>query len=211
MTHYGVIHSVKPAYNGELHILLQCINMDNTVGSTYANFCISKEDAYILGLWCADGYWWSSSVGLSNMDAELIKKFRIFLSRNFPIERIKFNRNHLFVNSRPLLREFREARENISELKKPLIIQAYFAGRFDGDGSISKNLKSDCRIVYSNRKETEIDKMLLNRIGIVKAKIYYYRTAKTFCLYISCFEAKRFLEKILPYSIKMQKLAYVTP
>jgi len=188
--------------------------MGNTVGSTYVNFCIfnnSVEDAYILGLWCADGYWWSSSIGLSNMDRILIDKFRSFFAKHFSLERIKFNNNHLFVNSRPLLREFREARKNIINLSAPLIIQAYFAGRFDGDGSISKNLKSDCRIVYSNEKEADIDKTLLGKIGILKTKIYYYKTANTYCLYVSRLEAGRFLEKILPYSVKMQKLTYVTP
>ena len=186
--------------------------MDNTVGSASTNFCncISSEgDAYILGLWCADKYWWSSSIGLSNTDSGLLAIFRKFLRKHFPEDRIKFNDNHLFVNSRPLLREFREAENNLEKLKIANIIKAYFAGRFDGDGSIDKNLRNDCRIVYGRRNETEIDKKLLEKIGISKTKIYYYRTAKTFCLYVSRYEARKFLKSILPYSLKLQKLVLV--
>ena len=85
-------------------------------------------------------------------------------------------------------------------------MKAYFAGRFDGDGSISKDLRSDCRIVYTRKSEAEIDKKLLKRIGIDNTKIYYYQSAKTFCLYISRYEANKFLESILPLSLKLQKL-----
>lgn len=119
--------------------------MDNTVGSTSTNFCnfiSSKKDAYILGLWCADKYWWSSSIGLSNTDSDLLAIFRKFLRKHFPEDRIKFNDNHLFVNSRPLLREFREAENNLERLKKVGIIKAYFAGRFDGDGSVVLELSA---------------------------------------------------------------------
>lgn len=186
--------------------------MGNTVGSTSTNFCnfFSKEkDAYILGLWCADSYWWSSSIGLSNTDPVLIKEFRMFLRRLFPKDRIKFNRDHIFVNSRPLLREFISAKNNLDKLKKKKMIQAYIAGRFDGDGSISKNLRNDCRIVYGRKSEAEKDRMFLRKIGIGNTKIYHYRSANTFCLYISRYEAKKFIENILPYSLKLQKLVLV--
>lgn len=188
--------------------------MGNTVGSACANFCIfnsSTEDAYILGLWCADGYWWSSSFGLSNTDDILIKKFKKFFGKHFSKNRIKFNNHHIFVNSRPLLREFRKAQESLKELKKPSIIQAYFAGRFDGDGSVKNDLRTDCRIVYGNQKEARTDQMLLKRIRIQKTRVYHYTSARTFCLYTSRYEAKKFLNMILPYSIKIQKLAHVAP
>lgn len=184
----------------------------NTVGSTDANFCnffFSEEDAYILGLWCADNYWWSSSIGLSNTDALLIEKFRKFFKKHFPAERIKENRNHIFVNSRPLLREFISARKKLNGFKNKQSIAAYFAGRFDGDGSIDKDLRKDCRIVYSNEQEAELDRRILRRIKIDNAKIYCYKKAKTFCLYISRYQAEEFLKNILPYSVKLQKLASV--
>jgi len=186
--------------------------MGNTVGSTGTNFCnffSNWKDAYILGLWCADGYWWSSSIGISNTDSDLVNKFRKFLRKHFPEDRIKFNRNHLFVNSRPLLREFIAAKNNLKDLKKINVIRAYLAGRFDGDGSIDKNLRNDSRVVYGRKSEAEIDQKLLGRIRIVKTKTYYYKSAKTFCLYISRYEANKFLENILPYSLKLQKLVLV--
>ena len=186
--------------------------MGNTVGSTSTNFCnffSNEKDAYILGLWCADSYWWASSIGLSNTDSDLIEIFRKFLKGHFLKERIKFNRNHLFVNSRPLLREFMVAKKNLENIRKVEAVRAYLAGRFDGDGSIDKNLRNDCRIVYGRKSEAETDKELLKRIGIGNTKVYYYKTAKTFCLYISRYEAKKFLENIRPYSLKLQKLVLV--
>jgi len=183
--------------------------MGNTVGSASTNFCnffSNEDDAYILGLWCADSYWWASSIGLSNTDSDLIEIFREFLKKFFPENRIKFNRNHLFVNSRPLLREFTSAENRVSDLKDTKIIRAYLAGRLDGDGSIDKNLRSDCRIVYGRKSEAEIDRKLLERIGIKKVKVYYYQSAKTFCLYISRYEVNKFLESISPHSMKLQKL-----
>ena len=186
--------------------------MGNTVGSASTNFCnffSNEKDAYILGLFCADSYWWASSVGLSNTDPDLIEVFRKFLKRFFPEKRIKFNRNHLFVNSRPLLREFISAKNSPDKLKNAKAIRAYIAGRFDGDGSVDKNLRNDCRIVYGRKSEAEIDKDLLRRIGISRTKIYYYKSARTFCLYISRYETKKFLESIASYSLKLQKLVLV--
>lgn len=186
--------------------------MGNTVGSTNANFCNffeKQEDAYILGLWCADSYWWGGSVGLSNTDDDLIERFREFFLKIFPKERIKFNRHHLFVNCISLLREFREARKRLIDFTNSKLIKSYLAGRFDGDGCINKNLRKDCRIVYGNRGEAELDQSLLRRIGITQTKIYYYRTSLTFCLYISRYEAERFVKEIYPHSTKLQKLAFV--
>ena len=148
-------------------------------------------------------------MGISNVDIELYKPFREYFLKFFPQERIKFNRNHLFVNSRPLLREFIAAKQKISEMSGEKIISAYFAGRFDGDGSIDKDMRKDCRIVYGKRDEAETDKILLEKIGIANTKIYFYKSANTFCLYVSRFESKNFLNKILPYSIKLQKLVSV--
>ncbi len=108
-----------------------------------------------------------------------------------------------------MLREFKEARNNVSQLYGDDIISAYFAGRFDGDGSVDKNFKSDCRIVYGNKKEVEIDKTLIAKIGIDNTKLYYYKSANTFCLYISRYQARYFLERIYPYSVKLQKLAFI--
>lgn len=46
-------------------------------------------DPYTLGLWCADKYWWSSSIGISNTDAQLVKRFAEFLLKVLPEERLR--------------------------------------------------------------------------------------------------------------------------
>lgn len=197
--------------------------MGNTVGSTNTNFCDFVNNSiasYALGLWCADGYHRTSSIGLSNIDRILIARFKKFLKGLFPDTRIKQRiypiggkrkhvAYHMYVNSRPLLREFRNARNRISDLKKVEVIGAYFAGRFDGDGSIAFDLYRDCRIVYGNQKEAEIDYQLLEKVGFSCLRIYQYRKARTWVLYISRKEVKRFLELIKPTSSKLQKLVFV--
>lgn len=209
------------------------------MGSTNTNFCkifSDEKDAYILGLWCADGYHRTSSVGLTNIDWQLILRFKDFLEREFDKDRLKmkiyepvdsFKKNNIngvkyfksckarnrayqiYVNSRPLLRELRQLRNLISKLNKKKLIWAYMAGRFDGDGSIDKRLDRDLRIVYGNFKEAKTDNGLLKRIGFKLSKVYNYRKSKTFCLYISRYETKRFIKGIYPYSVRMQKLVFV--
>ena len=144
--------------------MTKCLR-DNTVGSLSETYevAIDNESAYILGLWCADGYYWSSSIGITNVNERLVRRFEKFLVKLFPKERIhlrtylpmgsigvnketstyemrlaKQKAYQLYVNSRPLLRAFKSARIAVHNLPKHLI-PAYFAGRFDGDGSVDKN------------------------------------------------------------------------
>ena len=189
------------------------------MGSPSASFCNfpkSTEDYYILGLWCADGYHWTSSIGLSNIDLALIQKFREFLLKLFPEDRIKLHQYttgkrryvgyKLYVNCRPLLRIFKEFKDDSErKLSNADAIKAYMAGRFDGDGCISKDLRRDCRISYGNHTDAKLDSDLLKEIGIVP-KLYWYRTSNTFVIYISRFDAKKFIDAISKYSIKLQKL-----
>ncbi len=212
--------------------------MGNTVGSSnlhFWNFWEKKDGSYILGLWCADGYHRTSSIGISNNNLDIINRFHTFLLGSFEKDRIKVRvyfpvgskiniklyqrfSNHivsypmekcsrpalqLYVNSRPLLRLFRQARNSILDLRKKLNISAYFAGRFDGDGSIASDMRSDCRIVYSNLEEAKSDQELLQSAGFSKSKVYVYKKAKTFCLYISRYETKKFIDSIKKYSIKL--------
>ena len=140
----------------------------------------------------------------------MIERFRSFLiGKGFPKDRIRYNRDHLFVNSRPLLREFVAAKKMLEKIKKIGIISAYLAGRFDGDGCVNKDLRKDCRIVYGTKAEAEFDQKLVKKLGVIQTKIYYYRTSSTFCLYVSRYAAKEFLKRILSYSVKLQKLALV--
>src|SRR3989338_357676 len=198
--------------------------MDNTVGSISTDFCnlqiLNEERAYIVGLWCADGYHRTSSIGLSNTNTDLIEKFSDFLLKFFPQERIKirtYNPDlkrrkkayHLYVNCRPLLRRFQEFRSNIREFIEKDLTLPYMAGRFDGDGSVAKDFYSDCRIVYGNLKEAENDFELMKKISFQKMKIYNYQSSKTFCLYFSRFETNKFLSSIYPYSLRLQKSVFI--
>lgn len=217
-----------------------------TVGSADTNFCelFSNPYAlYFLGLWCADGYHRTSSIGLSNVNKSLILAFKEFLSKLFSQERLRlriylpimlnkerissFSKEtginkisycsikkatvptiHVYVNSRPLLRAFRKAREKIEEVKDSELLKAYFAGRFDGDGSISSDFRSDCRIAYSNLKEAQMDCDLLSELNLKLSKVYRYKKAGTYCIYISRLEAYKFIENIRKYS-RTQKLVSV--
>lgn len=197
----------------------------------------NKEDAYILGLWCADGYHRSSSIGLSNTDVSLIRRFSEHLLKKFPRERLRlriyipasieksnvdnigiadkishcFVRKakhvsyHLYVNSRPLLREFRESRRNLANIESEFVIP-YIAGRFDGDGSVGKDIKRDFRITYASKPEAEIDKSLLEKVCPYQIKIYRYRKAKTFVLYCSRIDSSKLAKDLFLYSIKLQRL-----
>ncbi len=216
------------------------------VGRADTNFCdlhSSSENAYILGLWCADGYHRTSSVGLSNTDECLIGAFHQFFLKLFPKDRLRlrvytnplfqdksFGENlvkrldieqlsqlylkksvrptiHVYVNSRPLLRTFVRARKNV-ELLSGKNIKSYFAGRFDGDGSIAKDFRSDCRIVYTNKTEAMIDQRLLRKIGIIQTNVYEYKQARTYCLYIFRTQSPEFVDLIREYS-RTQKLVSV--
>src|SRR5437899_2307058 len=117
--------------------------MGNTVGNSNAEFCNFYSNplhAYILGLWCSDGYHRTSSIGLSNVNPRLIQEFVNFLRNFFPPERLRLKvyRNsrissemvgfgianirtlysakarqiayQAYVNSRPLLAEFNKAK-----------------------------------------------------------------------------------------------------
>lgn len=196
--------------------------MGNTVGSANSDFwdLKTRDDAYIIGLWCADGYHRTSSIGISNTDTDLIEKFREFFLEFLPAERLKlriyqpdkFKRRtkayHLYVNSRPLLRKFREIKDNIRKYINENLILPYIAGRFDGDGSVAKDFHRDCRIVYGNKKEAENDLEMMKTLNFQKMKIYQYKSAKTFCLYFSRFETERFLSLIYPYSLRLQKSVF---
>lgn len=198
--------------------------MGNTVGSTNADFrnlAQSEKNAYAFGLWCADGYHRTSSIGLSNVDIDLIGAFSSFLTSLFPVERLKMRiyepddklrrtrAYHVYVNSRPLLRRFKAWKSNPSEFITRDLIAPYMAGRFDGDGSVGSDFHRDCRIVYGSQSEAEYDKLFLEQVGFSRSKIYYYQAARTFCLYISRLETGQFLSLIYSYSVRLQKSAFV--
>lgn len=200
----------------------------NPVGSKIklCKLITDNETAYIFGLWCADGYYWSSSIGITNVDKHIVERFSSFFKRLFPEERIKLRTYYpethtkqphtmrlakqiayqLYVNSRPLLRLFQQTEQELL-LLQDTYLPAYFAGRFDGDGSIAKDLRSDLRIAYSNKKEAEYDNQLMKRMNCT-SKVYHYQNARTFIVYVSRYSAEKFIKDIEPYSIKAQSLFY---
>ena len=193
--------------------------MGNTVGSP-TSLLATTNDAYILGLWGADRYLRTSSIDLSNTNPKLLFRFANFLISRFTEDRIRIrsysssvypelqkfkisyckgSKNklpafHVYVNSRPLVREFTQS---LSQ-RKLLFgdnVYAYFAGRFDGDGSVSgKHL----RIVYGDIGDLNADRELLQDI---KTSVYEYSSAGTYCLYFSRRTVKMFIERISLYSI----------
>jgi hypothetical protein len=190
------------------------------------------DEAYALGLWCADGYWWSSSIGLSNVEPDLIEHFGRYLIDNLSSDRLrlrvyrvtgqppderllamtsrvslrpaaKMRRTayHVYVNSRPLLRRFLEARSRIEELPKHLV-GPYIAGRFDGDGCLG----STPRIAYTNREEAETDRKLLAKKGVARTSVLHYSKVNEFCVYVHRADLDRFIELIRSRSWKIGRL-----
>lgn len=192
----------------------------------------SNEEAYVLGLWCADGYHRTSSIGLSNTNLNLIFRFRKYLLNEFSEERLRLRiyvptrysgslpsdvdsicgkisylkvrkasriSYHIYVNSRPLLRRFKVLKASLENMAKDRIVP-YLAGRFDGDGSAGSDCRSDVRIVYGNIQEAKVDQMLMNKVNSYKTSIYCYRTARTYCLYVSRHDARKFLHDIRRFS-----------
>ncbi len=189
---------------------------------------------YIIGLWCADGYHRTSSVGLTNCNVKLIWKFYNFFKKaNYSNERIKLriyrplNRNidnllaekirnykiypnkngklvayQIYVNDRKLLYNFKKSKKLIRNLDNKTDIYSYVSGRFDGDGSISNNLVNDMRIVYGNEQETKTDQGLLKKLNL-DTRVYYYKSAGTYCLYFTIDTAKKAISEMKKYSIKI--------
>lgn len=203
--------------------------------TNFCNFYACHDHAYALGLWCADGYHRSSSIGLSNINTNLIENFRLFLAKIFPKNRLRLRiyrpeitpadsfrfgiekvsilsskkarhtAYHLYVNSRPLLREFQKAKRGEKIFLNSGTGWAYLAGRFDGDGTIGKNMKRDLRISYATHEDAKSDLDLLNKLGLTP-KIYRYETSHTFVIYIPRSESEIFVKNCSSHSVRLQKL-----
>jgi len=218
--------------------------LDNTVGNWNVHFWEKyKDDCYAFGLWCADGYHRSSSIGITNIDIRLVEKFREFLLKEFPEQRLRLRMYHpqgikpelsefqhlstdivsypmrksaqvamqLYVNSRPLLRLIQMSRKNVGLMDDREQIAAYFAGRFDGDGSVSADGKTYCRIAYSTEAEARTDQGLLAKIGCEKTSVYHYRRAQEYVLYISKNIAQSFVGLISRYATTTPEMHVPVP
>ena len=218
--------------------------MGNTVGNWSVHFWEKyPDDCYSFGLWCADGYHRSSSIGISNVDIRLVERFRTFLQKEFPSSRFRLRIYHpygmgldlesyrhlsetivsypmrkssqaamqLYVNSRPLLRLMQDSRQHVERMDDREQIVAYFAGRFDGDGSVYADGKTYCRIAYSSEAEARMDQQLLLKIGITKSSVYHYKQAQEYCLYISKNIASSFVGMISQYALTTPEMHASVP
>jgi len=186
------------------------IAMGNTVGSKF--FFRTAEDFYILGLWLADGYWRSSSIGLTSVNPKLINKFFNFLKRVSPshsikkriyevdgISKRKQTAVQVYINSRPLTRLFMATKtEALSVPKRHLL--AYLAGRIDGDGHVDIKHRSGIRIAYSSREDALRDQKLFGKTNV---SLYQYKAARTFVLYLRKHYREQILQEIKRYSVKL--------
>src|SRR3990167_3025387 len=163
--------------------------MGNTVGSKF--FFKTAEDFYILGLWLADGYWWSSSIGLTSVNPVLIDKFTKFLlrvapshpikKRIYPVkagEKRKQTAIQVYINNRPLTRLFVSLKTGALSIPKPFLLD-YLAGRIDGDGHVDTKHRSGIRIAYSSNEDAARD---LKMFGKTNVSLYQYLAARTFVL-----------------------------
>lgn len=89
-----------------------------------------KISTYILGLWLGDKYWWGSSIGLTNTDLRLIKKFREFFRQcGLEERRIKlsvYTKNEESINKEELSKLLEIPSENIKMYKFKKGQQTYF-------------------------------------------------------------------------------------
>lgn len=165
--------------------------MGNTVGSK--SFLRTAEDYYCLGLWLADGYWRASSIGLTSVDPELIRRFAIFLQKKAPHALVKRRIYHvkkgekrrqvavqMYINNRPLTRQFM-AYKTLRFLIPVRFRLAYLAGRIDGDGSVDTVYRSGIRIAYSSREDAQHDQYIFGKNNV---SLYHYRAARTYVLYL---------------------------
>lgn len=184
--------------------------MGNTVGSK--SFFKTAEDFYILGLWLADGYWRSSSIGLTSVNLSLIDRFTNFLKKAVPNRPIKKriyevregNKRkqtaiQVYINNRSLTRLFMETKTE--ELHIPrLYLPAYLAGRIDGDGCVDTKHRSGIRIAYSSKEDALRDQLLFGKTNV---SLYQYRSAGTYVLYLKKHYRDKICQKIKNFSVKL--------
>lgn len=184
--------------------------MGNTVGSKF--FFQTAEDYYILGLWLADGYWRSSSIGLTSVNLDLINIFENFLLKiapSYPIKKRFYEvkegdkRKQLavqvYINNRPLTRLFMSFKTGDLHVPEPFL-PAYLAGRIDGDGHVDTKHRSGIRIAYSSFDDALRDQIMFGNINM---SLYQYKAAKTYVLYLKKKFREKVCEELKKYSLKL--------
>ncbi len=176
------------------------------------SFFNKAEDYYFLGLWLADGYWRSSSIGLTSVDYILINRFKLFLENKFPdkvikkriylndgISKRKQTAIQIYINSRSATRLFKSYKTE--EFNVPLsAIPAYLAGRIDGDGHVDSVHRSGIRIAYGSLFDATRDQLFF---GTENVSLYHYTSAKTYVLYLKKHFRDKILNKLHLFSLKL--------
>jgi hypothetical protein len=111
---------------------------------------------------------------------------------------MKHTAYHLYVNSRPLIRQFLASREKLHQLPVEYV-GAYIAGRFDGDGCFGETP----RIAYATHEEAQQDTRLLGLVGIKETSVLRYKKANEFCIYIHKPAWQRFTALLEPHACKV--------
>ncbi len=136
--------------------------MGNTVGSKF--FFNTTEDFYILGLWLADGYWRTGSIGLTSVTPALISRFEFFFQRVAPSYFIKkriydvkegTKRKQLavqaYINNIALTRIFMATKTGVLNVPPDKIL-AYLAGRIDEMDMWIKNIDQVSELLIQAEK-----------------------------------------------------------
>lgn len=185
--------------------------MGNTVGSKF--IFRTAEDYYMLGLWLADGYWRSSSIGLTSVNPILIHKFSQFLTRIAPFAPLKMRiyevdgkskrkqtAFQVYINNRQLTRLFMSFKTGVLDIPQHHL-SAYLAGRIDGDGHVDTKHRCGIRIAYANKADALRDQILFRKTNV---SLYQYKTAGTFVLYLKKHYREYSLNNIKKYSVKVK-------
>ena len=140
-------------------------------------------NAYLLGLFRADGYTWTGTFGVTNRNSKILRKAANILSNFGEIKWKKDEKGLLrvYVSSRPRKRNFDKIMEltEKSLTNNKTMISSYFAGKYDGDGSYWKT-RLKFKITYGNSKNIILTKNFYSLLVFqVKSEIIKTETRLT--------------------------------
>jgi hypothetical protein len=171
------------------------------------------------------------SIGLSNVEPELVVRFGVYLSkvlspdrvrvRIYAVEGYPIDDRVLALTEKVSIRpafKMRRTAYHVYVNSRPLVrtffsqrenlrsvptrwLASYFGGRFDGDGSFG----TTPRIAYTTEAEALLDAELLARAGVVHTSVLHYVKASEYCIYIHKADWKRFMCLIENHSWKADR------
>lgn len=160
----------------------------------------------------ADGYWRSSSIGLTSISSELIARFSLFLQKVSSNSEIKMRtytsgkRTHpafcVYINNRKMTRLFTSLKKGKLYIPTSKLIP-YLSGRIDGDGHYDLKHRSGIRIAYGNQFDADRDLQLILKFEGNSASLYEYKRARTWVIYLRKIFLQKYLSSLRLYSIKL--------